>query len=359
MSSRITDLRLRRRSLALREPFVTALRSATSVESVLVELRTGDGLRGVGEAAPVAAITGESPASVLQVIERELRPVIVGYDSEDVVGLASLLDAALAGHPSAKAALDIALYDLAARRSGVPLALFLGAGVRPVATDVTISAGGPAEMASAAGRRLADGFTCLKLKVGDGRGDDLARILAVAEIAGPQGARLRLDANQGWTARWTISVVEELELRGVPLDLVEQPVPAGDLDGPALVSATLATPVLADEAVHSVADAERLVERQAADLVNIKLMKSGGITNARAIVAALDEAGVGWIVGGMMEPPVAVAGGGALALLGRAGTVHDLDAAWWLAQSRPEEALQYRDGTLLMPSGAGLGLDPA
>lgn len=339
----------RRREGSLRGTFVTALRSADTVASVLVEVRTSDGARAWGEATPVRAVTGETIASVEETLGR-LIPRVVGLDADD-------LDAGLdavhvdTGDPSAHAALDLALHDLAARRRGISLRRLLGVDDTrtAVATDVTISAGDPAVMAEAARACSAEGFDVLKLKVGDGRADDVERVAAVAAAA--PAARLRLDANQGWDVGGALALLDTLAARGVAIELLEQPVPADDLAALAAVTNRTEVPVLADEAVYTAGDVERVAAAGAADLVNLKLMKCGGLRPARLAADTAEAAGLGWLIGCMMERAPGVVAAASLAARSGPGPVHDLDAAWWQA---PAE-LSYRDGHVHLPAGPGVG----
>lgn len=353
----VTEVGVRRRKGRLRGAFVTALRSTSVVDSVLVEVRADDGTVGWGEATPVTAVTGETLDSVERTLTVSLAGAVVGVDADDLDAALDALHRHAPGDPSARAGLDLALHDLAARRRGVALWELLGGPGRVsrdrrrwVATDVTISAGTPEEMVAATRPCLADGFGVLKLKVGDGTADDLERVTAVAGAVGP-GVTLRLDANQGWSPDEAVRVLGGLADRGIAIGLVEQPVPADDLDALARVTARVDVPVLADEAVWTAADVTAVAERGAADLVNLKLMKCGGLGPARQAVAAAASAGLGWMMGCMMERAPGVVAAAALAATGPAGVVHDLDAAWWQADSE----LTYRHGRLRLPAGPGLG----
>jgi L-alanine-DL-glutamate epimerase-like enolase superfamily enzyme len=210
-------------------------------------------------------------------------------------------------------------------------------------------------MASACSQRVAEGFRVLKVKVGGDPAEDLHRLVAIRKAAGPD-AVIRLDANQGWTARQAVRLVSELEDADLGIELVEQPVPAGDLDGLAFVSSRVCTPVAADEAVWSPADLVEVVRRRAADVVNIKLAKSGGLRPARALLAVAEAAGVQVMIGSMMESHVGIGAAASLAALADTPYVADLDAAWWLKHSPVLGGPSY-DGPLLhLPAAPGLGI---
>jgi L-alanine-DL-glutamate epimerase-like enolase superfamily enzyme len=323
---------------------------------LLVELVDTDGTSGCGEAPQVWQVSGESVAGAEACVRGPLRTVLMAGDLDNVLPLSRAVSTAVAGNFGAKAAVDVALHDLAARRLGIPLAGLLGGAQRHVATDVTVSAGEPAELADAARSRLTAGFGALKLKVGTDAAGDTARVRAVREAAGP-GPRLRLDANQGWTPREAVSVISALADADLDVELVEQPVPARDLDGMAWVRARSELPILADESVYGVADLVEVIRRGAADMVNVKLAKCGGLRVARTLLELARECGLGALVGSMMESHVGVGAAASLAAAHGGSAVHDLDAAWWLARSPVRGGPTYEQGCVVLPEQPGLGID--
>ncbi len=352
----IRDVRCHPLQAPLHTPFVTALRTATQIESVLVELVDSDDAYGLGEAPQVWRVTGESLASTRACVEGPLRDVVVGRDADDLVPLLHDLAAAVAANPTAKAAVDVALHDLAARRLGVSLPVLLGGSQLQVPTDVTVAAAGdPESLAAAARERVADGFDVLKVKVGTDAATDVDRVLAVRAAVGP-GVAIRLDANQGWSAREAVRVLRRLEDAGADVELVEQPVAAADLDGMSWVRDRVGTPVMADESVFGIRDLVEVIRRGAADLVNVKLAKAGGLLPARTLLELARAHGLGTMVGSMLEGPVGV--GAAASLVAAYGTtvVPDLDAAWWLASSPLTGGAGYDGAVLHLPDSPGLGV---
>jgi len=234
--------------------------------------------------------------------------------------------------------------------------VLLGGSQLRVATDVTVSAGGADALRAAARARVDDGFGVLKVKVGTDAGTDIARVLAVRDAVGP-GPVVRLDANQGWSAREAVRVISELEDAGAGVELVEQPVRAADLDGLAWVTDRVRTPVMADESVFSVRDLTAVIQRRAADLVNVKLAKAGGIIPARTLLELARAHEMGTMVGSMMETHVGV--GAAASVVAALGTtvVNDLDAAWWATAAPVSGGLRYEGGTVVLPDSPGLGLE--
>ncbi|REF38121.1 mandelate racemase/muconate lactonizing enzyme family protein [Thermasporomyces composti] len=357
--SRITEVRCHPVSAPLHTPFVTALRRATTSESLLVEVLDDDGNSGWGEAPEVWRVTGESMAGAQACVMGPLRDALVGADPDDLTRLLRAVHTSVVGNHNAKAAVDVALHDLAARRLGIPLVRLLGGTSRRVLTDVTLSAGEPDELAEAARARLEEGFTVLKVKVGQrtaaGARADVARVRAVRDAVGPD-ALIRIDANQGWTPREAVRVIHALEDADLDVELVEQPVAAADLDGLAFVSDRVTTPILADEAVYGARDLVEVIRRRAADLVNVKLGKCGGIGPARTLLDLAEAHGMGTLIGSMVEGPIGV--GAAASLAAACGTtlVSDLDAAWWLAESPVEGGMRYEGPEVVLPDAPGLGV---
>ncbi len=376
----ITEVRCHRLTARLHTPFVTALRRTELLETTVVEVVDDEGRRGYGEAPQVWRVTGESLEGAQACLTGPLADVVRGRELEDLDSLGELareIQDVVVGNFGAKAAMDVALHDLLARRQGVTLAELRaellaarpaalpaellaerrggGGGPQRVATDVTIPAGEPDELAAAAAKRTAEGFSVLKLKVGTDAATDVARVRAVRDAA-PEAA-IRVDANQGWTPEEAVRVIRALEDAGLGIEFVEQPVERYDVDGLAQVTAAVDTAVMADESVFSLRDLRTVIERRAADLVNVKLAKCGGLGVARQLLADARAAGLGTIVGSMMEGPIGV--GAAAALVAAAGTtqVSDLDAFWWVGESPVTGGARYDGGFIVLPDAAGSGLE--
>lgn len=351
----IIAVRTHRISAPLHTPFVTALRRATSADSLIVEIVDDEGRSGFGEAPQVWQVTGDSIAGSQSCVDSMLGPLLIGRDPDDLVTRCREIARAVAQNHSAKAAVDVALHDLAARRNNISLVRALGGSATTITTDVTLAAGEPESVGTASRVRVDEGFTVLKLKVGTDAAGDLARIRACREAAGP-GVRIRLDANQGWTAREAVRIIRGVEDADLGIEFVEQPVPGWDLDGLAWVSQRVDTPIMADESAFGIRDLTEVIRRGAADLVNVKLAKCGGLSPARTMLELARAHGMGVIVGSMMETHVGI--GAAAALVAACGTtaVSDLDAAWWLAESPVIGGITYKGETLTLPAGPGLGL---
>ena len=354
----IRSVRTRRVSAPLRETFSTSRRRTATTDTLVVEIIDDQGRSGFGEVPQAWQTTGTSVAGAEACVNEMLSPILIGRDADDIGSAYRALRTAVAPGSDARAsvaAADIALHDLAARRADLPLSRFLGGVPSAVATDVTISIGGPDAMAATAVRRCADGFTALKLKIGLDATGELDGVRAVRDAVGA-AVTLRLDANQGWTPKDAVRIIRRIEDAGLGVELVEQPVAGDDLRGLAWVTSRVDTPILADEALRGPRDLHRILETRAADLVNVKISNCGGLTPAWAMLAFAEANGLGTLVGTMMETQINVTAAAALA--GAAGTTHvsDLDAAWWLETSPLRSDLTYDAGRIQVPDAPGLGV---
>ncbi len=354
--SAIETVTATRLTTPLHTPFSTALRRTTTVDTVVVRVSDGDGHTGWGEAPQVWQVTGESLAGAEACATGPLAAVVLGRHPDDLVATCRAVAGAVAANHGAKAALDVALHDLVARRRGVSLPVLLGATGHRVPTDVTLSAGDADTLAGAALERTLEGFTVLKVKVGTDAATDVERVRAVRAAVGDR-VRIRLDANQGWTPREAVRVVSALEDACLGVELVEQPVPAADLDGMVWVTARVQTPVMADESVYGVRDLLEVIRRRAADLVNVKLAKCGGLSVARTLLELAREHGVGTVVGSMMETHIGVGAAASLVAAHGSTLTSDLDAAWWTQAAPVRGGMRYDGADVVLPEAPGLGIE--
>lgn len=303
---KIIDIQVGKLSLPLAHPFKTALRTVERIEDVAIKVVGENGMVGYGEAPPTAVITGDTYGSILCAVHDYIRPALVGMDLDDLEGVMGKLNGCLVHNTSPKAAVDMALYDLWAKSKGEPLYRLLGNARSSFETDLTISVNSVEEMARDSLEAVERGFTTLKIKVGKEGLADVERIAAIRRVVG-EDIKLRVDANQGWNAKEAVAIIQTMEAWGLDIELVEQPVPADDFEGLQYVTEQVKTPILADEAVFSLRDAKRLIEAHAADYINLKLMKTGGIYNAMKICDFAESRGVSCMIGCMLESQVAVA----------------------------------------------------
>mgnify|MGYP001033714258 CR=1 FL=1 len=354
---RITGFRLGVLRIPLRTPFKTALRTVSDIEDAVLCLETDTGHRGYGEAPPTVAITGDSLESIIKALHEVIAPALIGQDCADIVGNCRIIQACAVKNSSAKAAAEIAVYDLAAQLAGQPLYRFLGGGNPELATDLTISVNDTATMLTDCETALQRGFKALKIKVGKSPETDIARLAALhSQVNGR--AKLRIDANQGWTVAQTLQVMQALEAQTGAFELLEQPVPASDIQGlMAIKSAGLLTPLMADESAFNLEQVEQLLELRAVDIINIKLMKTAGISQAIAIAETCHAHGIPCLMGSMLEGAISVAAAAHLAVAkAHAITLVDLDGPS-LGQFNPIDGnTVFDEAVIRLSDRAGLGI---
>ena len=325
-------------------PFTISRATHTTKKVVLVELREGDRVSR-GEGVP-DAFFGETPESV----ERDIRGAVdaLSEDPRDLQGLEARLEERFPHGGAASCAIDVLAHDRASQAAGVTLRDFLGlAGGEPPPTSFTIGIAEPQVMAERAAKAAAQGFTVLKVKLG--QGDAVAALFAIRERF---SGTMRVDPNAAWTAAEAPARIASL----VPFDLefVEQPIDPKDIDGLRRVRAASPLPIVADEAAIRASDVPRLVG--ACDGINVKLQKCGGVAAARAMIAVAHESGLKVMLGcRAAETSVAIA---AAAHLAPAVEWADLDGNLLITDD-PFRAVAVENGRFVFPKRPGLGAIPA
>lgn len=354
---KIRSFRLGMLRIPLKTPFKTALRTVEQVEDVIFVLEADDGRVGHGSAPATAAITGDTHGSIIDALRNHVGPRLVGGDVVHLNDLAAVIQGALVHNGNAKAAAEIALYDLWGQLHGAPLHQLLGGGDPRLETDITISVDAIDKMVADSLDALARGFTSLKVKVGKDMATDIERMRAVHQAVAGR-AVLRLDANQGWSAREAIHAIRTLEDAGVRMELVEQPVKAHDIDGLREVTTQVRTPVMADESAFGPREAIDLVRSRAADIVNIKLMKAGGISNALRIADGVAALGGDCMMGCMLESPIGVTAAAHVAVARSAViTKIDLDGPSLCTFNPVHGTTLFDESRIVLGDGPGLGIE--
>ncbi|MEA3418777.1 MAG: dipeptide epimerase [Campylobacterota bacterium] len=353
---KITAIETKTLRAALKTPFQTALRRVEFLEDMIVLIHTNNGLTGYGEGAPTPVITGETMGTMQAVIDY-LKPFLIGRELEDFDALTNIVQHRILKNTTAKSALEIALYDLKAKSQNLPLYQMLGGEQREFETDITISLGETEKMVSDSLDAIARGYNILKLKVGDGVQKDIERIEAIYQAVG-KDIILRLDANQGWTAKESVEILTALESRGIKPELVEQPVKADDVEGLKYIKERVETPLLADESVFTLNDARRLLDMKAVDLINIKLAKCGGISTALKLADIAAEYGVNCMLGCMLEGPISV-GAGVHVASAKANiiTMLDLDAVSLCNTNPVRGGVLFSESNIRISDSIGLGVE--
>lgn len=350
---KITGVDIHPMDLAIKEPFKIAIGTITAANDILVRVRTDAGIIGIGEACPALPITGETQEACLAVA-RDIRTLIVGRDPTSIESLLGSFGTFLHTAPSVVAAYDMALYDIVGQMAGLPVFRLLGGDKASFETDRTVSLAAPEAMAAKAKAFLGRGFRTIKVKVGQDPVEDVARVAAVREAVGPE-ARIRIDANQGWSVPQAVWALKRME--GSRVQFVEQPVVAWDLTGLKSVKDESPIPVMADEACFRPDDALKLVKAEACHYINIKLMKAGGIFNAVKISHVAESANVACMVGCMNESRIALTAAAHVVGSQRNIVFADLDGNEEHIADPVVDGFTIRDGMIVLSEKPGLGVD--
>ncbi len=352
---KITDIRIGEISVPLKTPFKTALRTVNSVEDIIVEIHTDTGHVGYGEAPPTGVITGDTKGAIIGALKEHIIKSIIGMDIENFEDIMLKLDKSVIKNSSAKAAVDIALYDLYGQLYNAPLYKLLGGHRKEIITDITISVNDPEEMARDSIDAINRGFETLKIKVGKDAARDIERMKAIRKAVG-YDVKLRIDANQGWKPKEAVKALRKMEDEGLDIEFVEQPVVAHDIDGMKYVTDNISIPVLADEAVFSPEDALTILQKRAADFVNIKLMKTGGLHNALKICSVAEIYGVECMIGCMLEAKVSVNAAVHLAAAKSIITKIDLDGPVLCSEDPVDGGAVFNEYKITLNDDPGLGI---
>ncbi len=330
------------------EVFKIATGSSLTAENVYVKVESGD-ISGWGNSSP-NSVTEETTESILKML-RGVQNEIQGADLE----IEERWDELSRRHPhdpSALAGIDIGLYDLQGKIEGKQVFEIYGGKNRGVVTDRTIGIMPLSDTVEHAREYVDKGFTALKIKIGLDLLEDIKRVAAVREEVGGD-IRIWVDANQGYSVEESITLCHKLA--DLDVAFVEQPVKEEDLEGLKKVTEESSIPVMADEVMKDHETAEKICSQEIADMVNIKLMKCGGLTGAWKIVDVLEEYGVDAMVGCMGEDVPAIAAGVNLCLTTDRIKYADLDSHFMLSDM-VFEGLEFRDGKLWLSGKTGLGI---
>ncbi len=351
---RITTVGSRVEAFGLTRPYTIAFRRIESVENVLLRVEADSGHIGWGAASPEPRVTGET----LEACRAALSPERLSWlDGRDVRELESL-ERELAGHlsvtPAARAAVDMALHDLAAQERGLPLVEMLGRAHESLPTSITIGIKPLEETLPEAEEYLSRGFRVLKVKIGLDLAEDLERLRRLRERVGP-GVGIRADANQGYSVEETLRFFAETA--ALDLEFLEQPLPAKEVEGMRALPEGIRERIAADESLLNEDDARALAAApRACGIFNIKLMKCGGIAPARRIAAIAEGAGIRLMWGCMDESRISIAAALHAALSCPATRYLDLDGSLDLARDVAREGFDLRDGIMRTTGAPGLGI---
>lgn len=350
---KITGVRINTKEIPLIEPFrISSGASSVSLTSI-IEIETDEGLIGYGEGAASRYVTGENLEGMVRAINILVNG-ITGLNPLDIEQIYWKMEDLMIRNPAAKAAVDIAIHDLIGKILQQPIYKILG-GYRDYAlTDLSLGINEPEIMAQKAKKAIEQGFDTIKIKVGTTYKEDIARVKAIREAVGPE-IFLRVDANQAWNPKEALKIIDKLA--EFDIELVEQPVPAWDIDGLAYVTAHSPIPIMADESVLNARDALRIIKEHAADLINIKLMKCGGIREAIKINTIAEASGVKCMLGCMIsETNVSVTAAASLGAALKNIITSDLDSIFALTELPMDGGVSAKGKKLILSESPGLGL---
>lgn len=339
--------------LGLKRPFIVSYDRYDDMPTIITRIETDNGVIGWGETVPDQHVTGETWESTLQIVEHELAPLVLGENPFNINLIHKKMNEKIYEAPSAKAAIDIALYDLMGKLSNQPVYRLIG-GRAHEKLDIpqVISIQTPEEMAAEAERIVGEGYNNVKIKVGTDPHTDVERIRAVRDAI-PDDVKLRIDANQGWNVNGAIYVIENT--RDCNAEWYEQPVKAGNHEALAEIRKATRVNIMADESIHSTQDLLKLIQLRGADLVNIKLMKTGGIYPALALATLAETAGMVCQVGSMVESAIATMAGAHLAL--SQSIIQSNEMVGPLMFTEDVAKTNYHDGIIEVSDTPGLGIE--
>jgi L-Ala-D/L-Glu epimerase len=346
--TRYARLRYRRFTLPMRHRFEAAHGTLEDNPGVLVELTDADGYTGIGEASPVPSLGAGTADDVARLIEEHGASLLTS-------GAWTALALAAPGAAAMRCALDVAQLDLIARRQGHPVAAILSEEPAPWVTSNAVIGGGPPEEVARFGLEAVEhGYRVLKVKVGVASVEEDARRIAALRETCPDTV-IRLDANGGWDEATAHEAINALFPYGI--ELIEQPVPAADVEALARVREFAPMRIAADEAVHDPARLDRIIELRAADLLVLKPMLLGGLIPAREVARRAASAGIGCFVTTTFDSSIGTAASIQLAAALPVDAAHGLGTGEYLGADVVVETLIPRDGRFDLFAGPGLGIE--
>jgi len=356
---KIGDLRVIVADIPVKRPHVMSFTTLRAVNYVFVRLETADGVTGWGEAACLGGPTWseESAESIAATIERYIAPWLVGRDASEIEPLRLEMARRVQGNPFARAAVEMALWDVNGRALGVPVHRLLGGRVRdrvPLSWSLAVEES-DAEI-SEAKAKVASGHRIFKIKTGAHPvAEDVARVRRIREAVGPE-VSLRVDANQGWDRPTALRAIRALEPQA--LDFVEQPLPRWDRAGMAELARSVTVPIMADESCGTPHEALEVARLGGVSILSLKLTKSAGILGTMSIARIAEAAGLGCYVGCMIETSLGTAAYLQVALAAAPVTWGcELFGPLLLAGDVTRRPVEYADGAILALDGPGLGVE--
>jgi len=342
-------------AIPLKHPFTIALGTLTHSNHVLVRMVDDEDRVGWGECTTFHSVYGYDQKSLYNVLTDYLIPAVKGFDPRNMADLHQRMDQAITFNLMAKCGIDLAAYDLVGKADGVPIhSLVGGKRVDRIPVTAAVGIGLRIETAAMAEELVAEGFDVIKIKIGLDPHEDLERVKAVREAVG-DGIRLRVDGNQGYGRETALRVLTRME--ALALEWIEQPLPYWDLEGLAILADRLDTPIAVDESVYTPYDAYRVITAGAADVVNIKVPKCGGIYRSQKIAALCEGAGVPCFLGGCLETtPGTAAQAHFYTSTQNIISAAEMEGPWCYVDDVVRDPMDMAAGMVKIPEGPGIGV---
>ena len=352
---KIRDVQIGKIKSPLKRPFKTALRTAYFIEDLVIKIITENGLIGYGSCVPTPTITGETEGSLLAALHI-LKEKLLKTEFQSLEKILNLLRTCFVKNNSALACFDMALHDVYSQSLNLPLYQYLGGDKNILFTSLTISANDINTMIQDSLDAVKNGFYELKIKVGLDAEHDFHRILEIAKAVGPK-IKLRIDANQGWDVKQSLQIIHKLDHQELNIEFIEQPIQAHNVEGLAFLRRRVNLPILADESVFSLQEAYAVLKQNAADMINIKLAKCGGIYPATKIIHLAESAGVECMLGCMLESHISITAAVHFAASKKNISRCDLDPPFLMLENPVESSVSFDGNALTINENVcGLGI---
>lgn len=320
---------------------------------VIVKITSDDEISGIGEACPLPDFTGETYDTTKTMIDKYYAPLLIDKDPFDLELIHREMDYKYWGNNAAKAAIDMALYDLIGKTLDIPVYKLLGGRYREqVELSAALGIGKPSLIAQKAERYANQGVKAIKLKVGIDPKRDIETVKTVRETLG-DAIKIRIDANAGYSVKMAMKVLKKIEQWDV--EYAEQPIAAWDREGLSLLRKFISTPIMVDESLCTIGDAVGLIRSEAADLFGLKLIKHGGIYKAKKIAILAEANGIECVLITPWETQIGIAAGIHL-VLASPNANHSHELMTGDLKDDPTYGLQEERGIIQPPTGPGLGV---
>lgn len=334
MSTYIKDIICSTKFVPLKRPFITALHKVDAIEGIQVQVVLSDGVIGIGAATANEKVTGDTTLTMQEVINSVIKPQLLNKDILDWNSVIFVLHNCIVHNTSAKAAVEIALFQARAQEAHQSLVNLLGGKKGEVSTDYTISIGTDEQMVNEAEQLVNQGFTSIKIKLGSHSiYHDIKTIEKISTEIGPK-VSLRIDCNQAWNCKQTLMASKIWSNQKLNIDFIEQPVKKDAIEDLTILTKESEIPIMVDESVASYSDAIKIIKQHACDYINIKLMKTGGLSEAIKINDLAETVGINTMVGCMIEPVESIVAAVDFAIANKNIKFVDLDSIFMVKENK-------------------------